>query len=80
MSQLARFASSNILHARVQDQTGLTGSFDYRQRQPDLEPQYGADQSQSFKAFLSEAGFKLERSKGPVEALVIDYAARPTPN
>ena len=80
MSQLARFASSNILHARVQDQTGLTGSFDYRQRQPDLEPQYGADQSQSFKAFLSEAGFKLERSKGPVETLVIDYAARPTPN
>jgi uncharacterized protein (TIGR03435 family) len=80
MSQLARFASGMILHAPVQDQTGLTGSFDYRQRQPDLEPQYDGDQSRSFKAFLSGAGFTLERSKGPVEQFVIDFAARPTPN
>ena len=80
MGQLARFTSSIILHAPVQDRTELTGSFDYRQRQPDLEPQYGGDQSSSFKAFLSDAGFQLERSKGPVEMLVIDYAARPTPN
>jgi uncharacterized protein (TIGR03435 family) len=80
MAQLSRFASSMILHAPVHDRTELTGSFDYRQRQPDLDPQYDGDQSYSFKAFLSEAGFKLERSKGPVEMLVIDYAARPTPN
>jgi uncharacterized protein (TIGR03435 family) len=80
MAQLAKFASSMILHAPVQDRTELTGSFDYRQRQPDLDPQYDGDQSYSFKAFLSEAGFKLERSKGPVETFVIDYAARPTPN
>jgi uncharacterized protein (TIGR03435 family) len=78
--QLARFASGMILHAPVQDHTGLTGSFDYRQRQPDLEPQYDADQSRSFKVFLSGAGFTLERSKGPVEEFVIDYAGRPTPN
>jgi uncharacterized protein (TIGR03435 family) len=74
------FASSTILHAPVQDQTGLTGSFDYRQPQPDLEPQYDSDQSHSFKAFLAGAGFILERSQGRVEELVIDYAARPTPN
>jgi len=80
MSQLAKFASSMMLHAPVQDQTGLTGSFDYRQPQPDLEPQYDADQSHSFKAFLSVAGFKLERSRGPIEEFVIDFAARPTAN
>jgi uncharacterized protein (TIGR03435 family) len=80
MSQLARFASGTVLRAPVQDQTGLTGSFDYRQRQPDLEPQYDSDPSHSFKAFLAGAGLTLERSKGQVEEFVIDYAGRPTPN
>ena len=80
MPQLARFASTNILHALVLDQTALSGSFDYRQRQPDLDPQYSGDQTSSFKGFLSAAGLKLERSKGPVEMFVIDNAARATPN
>jgi len=80
MPQLARFASSNILHTPVLDRTGLSGSFDYRQPQPDLDPQYTGDQTSSFKAFLSATGLKLERAKGPVEMFVIDNAAKPTPN
>ena len=80
MPQLARFASMAIFRAPVLDRTELTGSFDYRQPQPDLEPQYTGDQTASFKAFLSQAGLKWERSKGPVGTLIIDYAAKPTPN
>jgi uncharacterized protein (TIGR03435 family) len=80
MPQLALFASSFILHVPVLDQTGVSGRFDYRQRWPDLEPTYSGDQSGSFRSFLQEAGLKLERAKGPVEALVIDHAARPSPN
>ena len=29
---------------------------------------------------LAEMGLKLERTKGPVEQLVIDHAAKPSPN
>jgi uncharacterized protein (TIGR03435 family) len=78
MPQL-RFASA-ILNAPVLDRTELTGSFDFRQPRPDLEPQYDGDQTSTFKAFLSQAGLKWERSKGTVEILVIDHAASPTPN
>jgi len=79
MAQLARFAAGPILHATVLDHTGLTGAFDYKQRQPEVAPAYGSDQQlDSFRDFLSQAGLKWERSKGPVEAFVIDRAAKPT--
>jgi uncharacterized protein (TIGR03435 family) len=80
MPQLAKFASDFILHVPVLDRTELSGSFDYMQPQPDLEPAYGGDQSVSFRGFLSEVGLKLERDKAPVEYFVIDNAARPSPN
>jgi uncharacterized protein (TIGR03435 family) len=80
MPQLARFASNFILHAPVLDRTGLAGAFDYRERQPDLEPQYGPDQTDSFKGFLAEAGLKWERSRGNIEMFMIDQAARPEIN
>ena len=79
MPQLARFGS-RILYAPVFDRTGLAGSFDLRQPQPDLEPQYDGDQTSSFKAFLAAAGLRWERSKGPIEIFVIDHAAAPSPN
>jgi uncharacterized protein (TIGR03435 family) len=78
MAQLAAFASDFVFHLPVLDRTGLTGHFEYRQPQPDLEPKYGGDQSASFNDFLSEAGLKLVRSKGPVETLVIDHAEKPS--
>jgi uncharacterized protein (TIGR03435 family) len=79
MPQLAKYASDHILRAPVLDRTELSGPFDYRQRLPDLEPNY-RDPSESFLRFLPEMGFKLERSKGQVEFLVIDHAARPSAN
>ena len=80
MPQLAKFAADFILHAPVLDQTELSGPFDYKQRQPDLEPNSGPDQTDTFLHFLSELGLKLERAKGPVESFVIDHAAEPSPN
>lgn len=80
MPQLARFASDSILHATVTDQTGLKGVFGYEQASADVNPHYTGDQSASFEAFLSEAGLKLVRTRGPVETLVIDHAEKPTPN
>lgn len=80
MPQLAKFASGFVLHAPVLDRTELSGSFDYRQRVPDLEPKYSGDQSDSFLSYLAELGLKLERSRGPVEMLVIDHASKPSPN
>ena len=79
MPQLARFASDHVLYAPVLDRTGLSGSFDYKQRQLDLEPNYG-DNSDSFLRLIPELGLKLERSKGSVEIFVIDHAAKPSPN
>jgi uncharacterized protein (TIGR03435 family) len=80
MPQLAKFAADYILHAPVLDRTELSGPFDYKQRQPDLEPNSGPDQTDTFLHFLSELGLKLERAKGPVESFVIDDAAKPSPN
>ena len=79
MPQLAKFASDYVLHAPVLDRTELTGSFNYKQRLPDLEPNYG-DNTDSFLRLIPELGLKLERAKGPVEIFVIDHAAKPSPN
>lgn len=79
MPQLVRFASL-IVRAPVVDRTGLAGSFDVRQPQPELEPHEGGDQGASFKAFVSSAGFKWEASRGPIEILVIDAARPPRAN
>jgi uncharacterized protein (TIGR03435 family) len=80
MPQLAKYAADYIAHIPVLDRTELSGPFDYKQRLPDLEPNYGPDQTDTFLHFLSELGLKLERSKGPVESFVIDHAAKPSPN
>jgi uncharacterized protein (TIGR03435 family) len=79
MPQLAKFAADYVLHAPVLDRTELSGSFDYKQRLPDLEPNY-TDNSDSFLRLIPELGLKLERSKGPVEIFVIDHAAKPSSN
>ncbi len=81
MPQLAKFASDSVLvRVPVLDRTGLSGSFDYKERQPDLDPVYGGDQSASFRSYLEEAGLKLVRATGSIEMFVIDHAAKPSPN
>jgi len=80
MPQLAKFASDFVLHVPVSDRTEISGWFYYRQREPDLEPVYSGDQSDSFLSYLREIGLKLTRAKGPVVTFVIDHAEKPSPN
>jgi uncharacterized protein (TIGR03435 family) len=80
MPQLAKFAGDSVMRVPVLDRTGLSGSFDYRGRQQDIDPVYSGDQTASFQSYLAEVGLKLERSKGPVEMFVIDQVAKPSPN
>jgi uncharacterized protein (TIGR03435 family) len=80
MPYLAKFAASFILHAPVLERTGLNGLYHYRQAIPDEAPNYTGDQTASFTDFLSEAGLKLERTKGPVDIIMIDHVVKPSPN
>lgn len=81
LAQIARWASDNVLHAPVIDQTGIRGAYDYRQKVPDLDSDANySDPTDSFLRFITETGLKLERSKGPVEIFVIDHVERPSPN
>jgi len=78
---LASFASTTMVRAPVVDVTNVSGSFDYRQPNPDLDPKYeGPEHATSFLQMLDSVGLELKRSRGPVEWLVIDSAARPTPD
>jgi uncharacterized protein (TIGR03435 family) len=81
MPQLAKFAADYVVHAPVLDQTELSGSFDYKQETllDDSEANY-SDPSDSFLRLVPELGLRLERSKGPVETFVIEFAARPSSN
>lgn len=80
MPQLAKFTSDFVLHVPVLDRTELSGRFDYKQREPDLDPKYDGDPSDSFRSYLKEIGLKLAPVKGPVETFVIDHAAKPSRN
>ena len=71
------------LKAPVVDRTGLNGFYDLNLRfiaeeqklDADLEP--GPSLTQ---AIQEELGLKLEKSKGPVEVLVIDHMEKPSQN
>ena len=78
MPQLAKFVSDYGLHRPVIDQTGLTGSFDYREPGADI-PQEG-DFVSSIPILVQELGLRLVATKGPVETFVIDHAEKPSPN
>ena len=77
--QLAKFASDYVLHKPVIDQTGLEGSFDYRDPNVKIDQDNG-DFEGSFTVFIRDIGLKLTSSKGPVETFVIEHAERPSAN
>ena len=79
MPQLAKFASDFVLHCKVEDRTGLTGSFDYSSP-PEEWDVHQKDQTGSFLSLIREMGLKLSSSKGSVETLSIDHAEKPPPN
>jgi uncharacterized protein (TIGR03435 family) len=77
------FASgvARIIGAPLEDRTDLTGSYDIKvEWTPAETPDAGTDYVPLFIAIEEQLGLKLERSKGPVEVLVIDSVERPTPD
>lgn len=70
---------SGALSAPVLDQTQLAGTFDVAlQWSPDIAP--SGDLASIFTAVQEQLGLKLERTRVPVEALVIDRIDHPTEN
>jgi len=76
------------LDRQVYDKTGLTGNYDFTLT---FEPPQSAGASEGaasepsgrpsiLTALEEQLGLKLERSKGPVEILVIDHVERPPGN
>ena len=81
MEKLAEFASRTVVRAPVADLTNLSGPYDYRQATHDQEPAYsGIEQTGSFLRMLNDVGLEMKRTRGPVEWLVIEGAARPSPD
>ena len=77
------FASgiSRIIGAAVTDRTELAGSYDIKiEWTPAETADAGTDYVPLFIAIEEQLGLKLERSKGPIDVLVIDSAQRPTPD
>jgi uncharacterized protein (TIGR03435 family) len=93
---MARIARELSLFAgrTVQDETGLTGSFDFQltwtpdpgESRGDLDKLKAAGipldptGPSFFSAIQEQLGLKLESKKGQVEILVIDHAERPSEN
>jgi uncharacterized protein (TIGR03435 family) len=63
----------------VVDRTGLTGNWALELLYA-AEPSPTSDAPSLFTAIQEELGLKLEATKGPVEALVVDRVERPTPD
>jgi uncharacterized protein (TIGR03435 family) len=78
-----------ILDRPVVDKTGLSGRYDFDLEWAPDETQFGgavppasaaAPSLPLFEAIQQQLGLKLEATKGPVDALVVDAAERPTAN
>jgi uncharacterized protein (TIGR03435 family) len=78
-----------ILDRPVVDKTGLSGRYDFDLEWAPDETQFGSDLPPSspasaspplFEAIQQQLGLKLEATRGPVAALVVDTAERPSAN
>jgi|SRR5579871_3437448 len=83
MQQLANFVGDFYLHKPVLDETGLSGSYDFKwnmllgnAEEPD--PLFGS--KDELMQFIQVMGLKLKSSMGPVETIVIDHAEHPSEN
>jgi uncharacterized protein (TIGR03435 family) len=73
-------ALTGILGRPVRDQTGLTGSYDFKlDYAPDMD-NAATESGPSVFTAVQELGLKLASGKGPVEVLVIDHVEKPSAN
>jgi uncharacterized protein (TIGR03435 family) len=89
MSDLARLMQRAILDRPVVDKTGLSGRYDFDLEWAPDETQFGgevpvapadAPSPPFFSAIQQQLGLRLEATRGPVAALVVDKAERPSAN
>jgi uncharacterized protein (TIGR03435 family) len=89
MSDFASLMQRAILDRPVVDKTGLTGRYDFDLQWAPDQSQFGgevpaasaeAPDPQFFTAIQQQLGLKLLATRGPVNALVVDKADRPSPN
>jgi uncharacterized protein (TIGR03435 family) len=89
MGNLVSLLQRAILDRPVVDRTGLSGRYDFDLEWAPDETQFGGDIPPAtaaatspplFEAIQQELGLKLEATKGPVDALVVDRAERPAAN
>src|SRR6202789_1263223 len=78
-----------ILDRPVVDKTGLSGKYDFDLEWAPDETQFGGDVPPAsaaapspplFEAIQQQLGLRLEATKGPVDALVVETAERPAAN
>lgn len=89
MAEFVELLQRAVLDRPVVDRTGLTGKFDFDLEWAPDETQFGgevpvaptgASAPPFFTAIQQQLGLRLEATRGPVEALVVDKAARPSAN
>lgn len=89
MGEFAELLQRAVLDRPVVDRTGLTGKFDFDLEWAPDETQFGgevpvapadAQEPPFFTAIQQQLGLRLEATKGPVQALVVDHAERPSAN
>jgi uncharacterized protein (TIGR03435 family) len=89
MTNFVSLLQRAILDRPVVDKTGLSGRYDFNLEWAPDETQFGGDLPPAsaaaaspplFEAIQQQLGLRLEATKGPVAALVVDTAERPTAN
>ena len=91
MAELASVFQRAALDRPVTDKTGLSGRYDFDLEFTPDETQFGGafakrantDDSAKpglFAAMQEQLGLRLEATRGPVEALVVDHVERPSAN
>jgi uncharacterized protein (TIGR03435 family) len=88
MQRFAEGVLAGRLGRNVENQTGLSGDYNFKLEYDDAPPKTGSDPADTASAtrptFLDalqeQLGLKLEHRKGPVEVLVIDHVERASAN
>lgn len=89
MHDLASLMQRAIFDRPVVDKTGLSGRYDFDLAWAPDETQFGGDLAAApadasspplFTAMQQQLGLRLEATRGPANALVVDTVERPSPN
>jgi uncharacterized protein (TIGR03435 family) len=89
MGEFTSLLQRALLDRPVVDKTGLTGKYDFNLEWAPDNSQFGGDVAAAsadapsapfFTAIQQQLGLKLEATRGPVDALVVDHAEQPSAN